>query len=69
MTIHQYFQIDSCPAIRLSTWRRIYSTNGVKETGYKYIRIVTAWRLNGEVIYLEIPANADVIVGVEFTSK
>lgn len=69
MTIHQYFQIDGCPYVRLSVWRRIYSTNGIKEAGYKYVRFVAAWRLNGEVIHYEIPAGTDVTVGVEYTSK
>lgn len=65
MPIHQYFQIDNCPEVRLSLWYRIYSIQDEVQKEYKYIRFIFAWQKSGDVIYYEIPGGSDVIVGAE----
>lgn len=67
MLKHQYFQIDSCPYIRLQKWYRIYSNNGIVQTDKKYVQFYAAWLLTGEVIHYEVPDGKAVIVEVEFT--
>lgn len=67
-TIHEYYQIDACPGVRLSHWYRIYSINKSRINDYQYIRFVSAWDLSGNPIYLEIKSGSDVIVGVQYVS-
>lgn len=62
----QYYQIDSCPYIKLQKWYRIYSNNGIVQTDKKYVQFYKAWHLSGEVIYDEVPAGKDIIVQVKF---